>query len=342
MVEPQTPGQSPASLPGRPQVLVLRPGAIGDTILAIPALRSLRHRFPGVDLHLVGNPDAGQLLLRAGVIDRFTDFDSPSVSHLFVPRMGVERDLFGTPIAAAAAWCSDPEGHLADNLRRLGASWVVVAPSRPPDGVRVHVSEHLLASLDVLGHDDNQDWPLLEALGSLDWCSEGGTGPESPFGKRHVVVHPGSGSPRKNWPPEHFARLVDILHHQLGDTVSIVMVTGPADETTCQLVRRLTKSPLHELRCHSLLQLAGVLVRCVAYVGNDSGISHLAAAVGAPTLAIFGPTDPQIWGPRGRWVWTMRAQPLSSLSPEEVASQALPVIRERLCQDASPRSAPRS
>jgi len=54
-----------------------------------------------------------------------------------------------------------------------------------------------------------------------------------------------------------------------------------------------------------LRTLAGVLARCSVYVGNDSGVSHLAAAVGAPTVAIFGPTDPRVWGPRGPRVQTV-------------------------------------
>lgn len=342
MAGPRMLEQEPVSPHGRSQVLVLRPGAIGDTILTVPALRALRRGFPGADLHLVGNPAMGHLLVRAGIVDRFTDFDSPTVSPLFVPRLGLDRYLFGPPVSAAVAWCADPEGNLRDNLRELGASWVVVAPSRPPDGLPVHVSDHLLESLGLVDAEHFEDCPLLEALGTAECHPQVDSMPGLSPGARYVVIHPGSGSPRKNWPPEHFARLADIIYQQLQGSVELLMVVGPADGEACQTVHRLTKSPLRRLYCPSLLPLAGVLARCLAYVGNDSGITHLAAAVGAPTLAIFGPTDPEVWGPRGRWVWTIRAEPLSSLAPDEVARRALPIIEGRSRGGSPPGPIPSS
>jgi hypothetical protein len=106
--------------------------------------------------------------------------------------------------------------------------------------------------------------------------------------KGFAIIHPFSGSPRKNWPLDRFRALADRL------PLPVEWSAGPEEDL--KEARRF--SDLYELACH----LAGARV----YVGNDSGITHLAAAVGTPVVAVFGPTDPAVWGPRGRRVQTMR------------------------------------
>src|SRR5581483_12178965 len=106
-----------------------------------------------------------------------------------------------------------------------------------------------------------------------------------------AVIHPFSGSPRKNWPLDRFRRLASSLER----VMPVRWCAGRQDP------------PLPEAVCiDDLYALACWLARARLYIGNDSGITHLAAAVGTPVLALFGPTDPAVWGPRGENVRVAR------------------------------------
>ena len=154
-----------------------------------------------------------------------------------------------------------------------------------------HAAEHLLATAGLPA-------PELPDL----WLA----------GADRVIVHPGSGSPAKCWP--FFAELMERIPE------SVVLI-GP-----CESQIQTNRPRLQGL---SLQSVAEELRRCRAFIGNDSGITHLAAYLGCPTIALFGPTDPRIWGPIGRRVTTLRRTPLSSISVDEIR-KLLWTIRSRL------------
>jgi len=113
-----------------------------------------------------------------------------------------------------------------------------------------------------------------------------------------VALHPGSGSIKKAWGAHSFATLAETLRSN--HRAQIIVPVGPADTTVSK--DYFTLMPSHgSILLHNLPldELAAILKQCSLYVGNDSGITHLAAAVGTPVVALFGPTDPQVWGPRG-------------------------------------------
>jgi ADP-heptose:LPS heptosyltransferase len=141
-----------------------------------------------------------------------------------------------------------------------------------------------------------------------------------------VVCHPGSGSPTKNWPADRFAHLVHELER---DTDSeVLFVEGPADEETALLVRQAIESESKWLMHPPLGELLGLLSLAALYIGNDSGITHLAGAAGCPVLAVFGPTRPELWGPIGEKVRTLGgSSELSKLSIENVAALALSILQ---------------
>jgi heptosyltransferase-3 len=116
-----------------------------------------------------------------------------------------------------------------------------------------------------------------------------------------VIIHPGSGSPAKCWP--WFRELAD----EIPDSVVLL---GP-----CESQIQTNRLRLEGLK---LEFVAKELRSCRAFIGNDSGITHLAAYLGCPTIALFGPTDPRIWGPIGRRVAILRGTPLSTISVEDI------------------------
>ena len=115
-----------------------------------------------------------------------------------------------------------------------------------------------------------------------------------------VAIHPFSGSPRKNWPLERFRAVCRSLPK------AVQFCAGPEEA----LENAVRISDLYDLACW--------LAEAEFYIGNDSGISHLAAAVGTPVYAVFGPTDPTVWAPRGRSVCVIHRDPITDICVEEV------------------------
>ena len=115
-----------------------------------------------------------------------------------------------------------------------------------------------------------------------------------------VVIHPFSGSRRKNWPLSSYLELASYLPYPVEWTA------GPEEELS------------QAIRFSSLLDLARWIRGARLYIGNDSGITHLAAATGVPTLALFGPTDPVVWSPRGENVTVLKHDPIAQLEMKTV------------------------
>jgi ADP-heptose:LPS heptosyltransferase len=111
-----------------------------------------------------------------------------------------------------------------------------------------------------------------------------------------VYLHPGVGAPWKRWPAARFAALAERL---VDRGYPVALVEGPADEEAVRAMQSLTAHPLPVLRETPLPALAETIAHARLYIGNDSGVTHLAAAAGVPTVALFGPTDPTSWAPRG-------------------------------------------
>jgi ADP-heptose:LPS heptosyltransferase len=299
------------------RVLVLRPGAIGDTLLAAPALVALRGRYPGRLVQVVGNERALPVLAAMGLADAWLAFGDPAVTRLFMAGDPPPGDPF-RPLEAAVAWCADTDGALARSLGRRGAAQPVIAPSRPPPGQDVHVARHLLRTLAPLGVavDRPLEVPETKVPDEVRASAEADLAIAGLAGRAFAVVHPGSGSPTKNWPPEHFAVLIERLAVQHG--LAALMLAGPADADATGRVQAGLREPVPVLTERPLLVLADVLRLARVFLGNDSGLSHLAGMVGTPTLVLFGPSDPALWSPLGGRVRVVRHQPLAELASDVV------------------------
>jgi ADP-heptose:LPS heptosyltransferase len=131
-----------------------------------------------------------------------------------------------------------------------------------------------------------------------------------------IVLHPGSGSKKKVWPLERFLNLAHTLQGHLGSKILIVLgpAEGPEAQEAFEGVRSTEFILVKGLR---LLQLASVMEGCWFFIGNDSGISHMAAALGLPTIVIFGPTDQSVWSPRGEKTFVVQRGVHCSPCPQE-------------------------
>ena len=236
-------------------IFVYRPGAIGDTILTLPALETLRRRYAGCRVVYAGNAAMLPLL----PVDEGLSADDTRL-----------LPLFGEP---AQPW---PEADLH------------VIFARQPLGLPGIRRDPLEA---VARRRHMADW-LAEAVSSAESYADGASREREPRLEVRVgsgvplVIHPGAGGEAKRWPAERFVALAQ----QLG--LPLAVVRGPADPDF-----RLAGAEVWEGL--TLQELASRLKGSRLFVGNDSGISHLAAAVGVPTVAMYVATNPQIWGVRG-------------------------------------------
>ncbi|MCX7008690.1 MAG: glycosyltransferase family 9 protein, partial [Kiritimatiellaeota bacterium] len=308
------------------RILVLRGGAIGDFIVTLPALRKLRDRWPQAHIELVGYPHVALLAHAAGLVDHVESLDKAEIARFFAARpcfTEAQRDYLRS-FHFVITYLHDPDGTVRENFRAAGAQQVLYGSPLITAG---HAVEALLKPLETLAlYAEEHEHPCLalnaeQLAWGRDWLAAHGLG-----GQKLLAIHPGSGSPHKNWPLENFIAVV----RQLPRGVMPLLVLGEADdELAAPLARELPEVP--RLTGCSLLEVASVLAHCAAYLGNDSGITHLAAALGLPVVALFGPSPVEHWAPRGPRVFLLQAPDgkTAELKTADVAAavfQALPAV----------------
>jgi heptosyltransferase-3 len=241
--------------------LVIRPGAIGDFIVSLPALECLKADYLEVwaasqNVPLARFADCARAIAGSGL-------DLVGVTE--PPPALIER-LRG--FDSIVSWYGTNRPELREAVKALGLPFTFFR-ALPAEGAGMHAVDF-----------------YLEQAGTIAECASDGIPRIRCDVEREnfAVIQPFSGSARKNWPLEKFRALARALEREM----PVRWCAGPEDP------------PLENaVRIDDLYDLACWLARARLYVGNDSGITHLAAAVGTPVLALFGPTDPDVWAPRG-------------------------------------------
>lgn len=292
------------------RIIAFRPGAIGDTLLTFPAFHVLRRRFPGTELTVVGNRPALELGRLSGLLDQAAAFGADWVADLFgeEPTPDLRERLRRFDLGMVWLHDSGSADDLASRLARAGMSRTFAAVSFPAPGTGQHLADHLRDTLP--GRETGRD--LDE--GKVDPSPE----TSSPFGLHlpaaspptrtsRVVLHPGAGGRRKRWAAERFAEVARRFHRRGFD---VALTRGAADEDAVTATQRaLGDSPVRVLADLPLVELASHLAAATVFIGNDSGVTHLAAMLGVPTVALFGPYDPAYWAPIGPRVAVVDAGP---------------------------------
>ena len=295
-------------------ILIIRPGAIGDALLSFPVLKALREHYTGAHITLVSNAQVLPLALAFGVADEVGDYQDIQWSELFSSNGTPALQELLQQIELAICWLRDPGGMVEHNLRMNGIRRLIIAPGRPPEGARVHVVEYLAQTVGLFIERSQCNVPSLNINpGSLE-------GPACDY----VAIHPGSGGPQKCWPVTHFAAVIERLWQQ---DRPVLLLAGPADtERVRDLINLVATPPRPEMfktLTHApLLEVARHLQPCRCYLGNDSGITHLAAMLGVPTVALFGPSDPAVWEPVGPCTKVLYGQLLEQ-APVNVVMEAI-------------------
>lgn len=304
-------------------ILIIRGGAIGDFVLTLPSIHALKDQFPKARMEVLGYPHIASLVNQRFYADAIRSIDSRDVAAFFAKKGDLDGKWceYFSSFDAAVSFLYDPDLTFRNNLERAGLHTIITVDSRPSG--EMHATDFLGRWLAELKIPFTQKSPrLYPNEADLKEAREvAGLVPS----KKYVAIHIGSGSQTKNWALFSFQDLVSWLKQE---GWGVVVVEGPAD---IEVSQKFWSNPISAdcIKFHgkSLPLVAGLLKQCVAFVGHDSGLSHIAAAVGTPTIAMFGPTSPDIWGPRGNVTILRKGYSVSSIKVEDVKTALAPHLK---------------
>ena len=292
------------------RVLLVRAGALGDLLLLRRTIAALQQAGRTVSLLAPSVPASALIGTGPGDVEEGLPWESAGFAGLFADG-GLQDAIAAERLRRYdAAVVYTRNAALARNIGRLVPTVLQHDPEPPARGP--HAAEWLASCLPAIGvHAKGIGVPLL-IPSEEDQGRASAIAADLPRG--FLAIHPGSGSPAKNWPATRFGELVRSL-----GAARWLLVRGPADDAAAAVLQTAPGARL--ARDLPLRVLAAVLARAGAYVGNDSGVTHLAAASGAPTIALFGATDPRRWAPLGPHVVVIGgAGTMEAITLEEVAA----------------------
>ena len=234
-------------------ITIFRGGAIGDFVLTLPAIDAVRRAFPTADLRLIGRPATLALGPAASVLDS----EDPRLIalHRDGPLPPATRQLFADT-QRVLAYVVNAQQHFGPQLRRAIAGPVLLWDPRPPADFRGHIVDHLLSPLRQWGLPVCDRTPHIALRpGDYGYVDALASAPE-------VVIHLGSGSPAKCWPPANFRALASALQKRGWHTA---LLCGPVER------ERQLAGGLPALHPPDLRALAGLLAKAALFIGNDSG-----------------------------------------------------------------------
>jgi heptosyltransferase III len=277
-------------------ILVIRGGALGDFILTLPVLSALRTHFPNSRVEILANPRFASLAIACGLADHASALESPGLAGLFTP-VGAVPDAVVEYFARfdlIISYLYDPDQTFQANVTRFTSAKFIQGPHRPDESANIHASDLLFRPLETLGI--NGPAPQLRLTLSS---------PPDIAKNTCLALHPGSGSPAKNWPEPKWQEL---LHHLALETDwNFLLVGGEAEGNRCQrLAATLPSKRVEIAQDLPLVDLAQKIKPCAAFIGHDSGITHLAAALDIPGVVLWPATSEKTWRPRSDKMTVLR------------------------------------
>lgn len=319
---------------------------MGDMLLAVPAFRALRKRFPHARITLVAASINRDVALRNPYVDEVLTYAkedhrrNPFGLLRFIGELRKRRfdaaivlntvsfSVTSMLLAAASSArvrvgsTSIPFGYdLSSKFYHLE----LPLPTKE-DLERMHESEHSLYPLSVLGaHERDLSSALVPSYDEERDCERFVAAAFAP-GVRFIVVHPGAGKRQNIWPPERFASVVSALNERSG--AAAVAVRGPVDGDAMDRFLASCAKVSVVVSCPSVGFLGALMKRASLVLCNDTGIMHIAGAVRARCVAVFGSTDPARWKPVNETVVAVRSNKgcTESVSVDEVLSAALKLM----------------
>ena len=258
--------------------LICHRGALGDFILTWPALYCLKEALPHYQFLGIGRPEHMQLAISYGLLNTYLDNESADLLDLFCGERIPEE--VGSP-EGAILWLTDGQ-NTVEILRQSASLPIVCIPPFPQ--TEIHLAQYYCSAI--------QSHFAIKIPQNLSDCF-----PARATEGQYALIHPGSGSFKKNYSPLMYRELANILRQSGYPKVGFVF--GPVEEEKMNkedFTGEWIESP------KDVMALSDLLSRASLYVGNDSGVSHLAGFTGTQTIVLYKTTDPKTWGVLGKKV----------------------------------------
>ncbi len=291
------------------RILFIRGGAIGDFILTLPAVALVQAKWPEARIEVLGYPAIAELGHQRGYFDAVRSMDHRSLAGFFIPNNILDPDWmdhFGS-FDLVVSYLFDPDSFFRHNVEKCEPGQIITVSPKVVTGRPA--AFHLASPLEKLGL--KLDSPHAKVYPSAEdettaraWLKETGLTAAQEAGEL-LVVHPGSGSAAKNWPDSLWQKFFEAWLAAAAPR-RVILVGGEAEGNRLQALRQAlteqVQSRIAVAENLALPVLAALLQQADRFLGHDSGISHLAAAVDTRSLLLFGPTDATTWSPQGEHV----------------------------------------
>jgi lipopolysaccharide heptosyltransferase I len=280
-------------------ILIVRLGALGDVVHAIPAVAALRRVFPDAGIDWLVDARHREIVDLVTVVDRVIPLESPTLAGwtaavrvLRGMSYDVAIDLQGLMKSALLARASGAARVVGFSIWHLREKTARPFYSDAHDAEGGHVIRKNLRLLRAVGvEDDEIRFPLADRPSpALDLLRQ-----RIPGGRRFALINAGAAWPNKRWPPERFGELAAFLDDACGLTP--VVLWGPAEQPLAEAVIAASSNTAIAAPATSVADLVALTRASALVISGDTGPLHIATAVGAPTVSLFGPTDPNRNGP---------------------------------------------
>lgn len=293
----------PIALPDNARILVIRPDRIGDVVLSTPVLVSLRAARPGWQIAMLVRPMIAPLLEGHPAIDELLTLetnDKPSWNNTAALADTMRNKKFDAALhlysdfwISLAVWRAGVPVRVGPASKLARIFYNTALPQRRSRGER-HEADYNLDLLAPLGIPPLRETMLPVTPGAIG-AAAGLIDPS----RKNIGVFPGMGGSARNWKPERYARLIDILS---ADGNNVILMGGAADAKTVEAVAAGCASTPKRFAGTSIKELAAFIQKLDLFVAPSTGPLHIAGAVGTPAVGIYCPIRvclPRRWGPIG-------------------------------------------
>ena len=294
------------------RLTLVHSGALGDTVLLLPLLRACRAKWEGAKISLVMRPAFGQMFLMWGEAGNWHSIDEAATARWFGADADAQPTAWSDCDVLISAVSNGADAWAAHARRISPAKPLLFLNPRPPEDFAGHVVEFHRQQLAALGLPEvGHVPPVLNPDGA-------------------IVIHPGSGGEAKCWPRESYVALARAMKR---NGILPTFILGEAEQ------ERWGRAAIEALKDEfpwylhmGLFELSEKMRRARLYIGNDSGVSHMAGAMGVPSLVLFGPSNDIQWRPWGPAVKVVRAasdpKNLEALGVDELLQWVMEELRK--------------
>jgi len=306
------------------KILIIKLRAIGDVVMSTAVLDGIRAAYPKARIDFLTETESKDIVFGNPILNQVIVYDRKRIAKSFFLKRMIENlrliarirnqrydfifDFFGNPRSAWITFLSGAKTRVGYNYRLRKFAYNVVVRSRANEVHEVDWHLDALKALDIPVEEKNLYVAVGEGSKNLaeSFWQEAGL-----VGYPVIAINFSGGWPTKKWPLDRFAHLIDLLSANY--PAKIIILWGPGEKEEAEKLQRLTTSPTALIPQTTLKQLAAILAKTDLMVTTDSGPMHIAAAMGTPCVAIFGPTNSRLQGPYGEGHVIVRNEALDCL-----------------------------